>query len=126
MHLADAFIQRDLHYIQGTHLSSMNQTHDLAVASALLNRLNNRKALPLLFQIILAHQKMVSIHVLIVYVLFRWFDTELHVLYDSITRCCGFNGSVCVAVRRTLKSGLSVDVVQALGLGSTNGKVWRW
>ncbi len=65
MHLADAFIQRDLHYIQGTHLSSMNQTHDLAVASALLNRLNNRKALPLLFQIILAHQKMVSIHVLI-------------------------------------------------------------
>ncbi len=57
MHLADAFIQRDLHYIQGTHLSSMNQTHDFAVASALLNCLNNRKALPLLFQIILAHQK---------------------------------------------------------------------
>ncbi len=72
-------------YIQGTHLSSVNQTHDLGIASALLNCMNNRKALPLLFQIILVHQKMVFIHVLIVYVLFRLFDMELHVLYYSIT-----------------------------------------
>ncbi len=53
MHLADAFIQSDLHCIQVTvfffvHLTSScfpgNRTHDLGVASAMLYQLSYRKA----------------------------------------------------------------------------------
>ncbi len=50
MHLADAFIQSDLHCIQVTvlHLSALvfpgNRTHDLSVASAMLYHLSYRKA----------------------------------------------------------------------------------
>ncbi len=50
MHLADAFIQSDLHCIQVTvlHLSALafpgNRTHDLGVASAMLYHLSYRKA----------------------------------------------------------------------------------
>ncbi len=50
MHLADAFIQSDLHCIQVTVfyiLSALafpgNQTHDLGVASAMLYHLSYRK-----------------------------------------------------------------------------------
>ncbi len=52
MHLADAFIQSDLHCIQVTvlHLSALafpgNRTHDLGVASAMLYHLSYRKAYP--------------------------------------------------------------------------------
>ncbi len=53
MHLADAFIQSDLHYIQVTGffyiLSALafpgNRTHDLGVASTMLYHLSYRKAL---------------------------------------------------------------------------------
>ncbi len=51
MHLADAFIQSDLHCIQVTvftFLSALafpgNRTHDLGVASAMLYHLSYRKA----------------------------------------------------------------------------------
>ncbi len=51
MHLADAFIQSDLHCIQVTvfkFLSALafpgNRTHDLGVASAMLYQLSYRKA----------------------------------------------------------------------------------
>ncbi len=51
MHLADAFIQSDLHCIQvtvSTFLSALafpgNRTHDLGVASAMLYQLSYRKA----------------------------------------------------------------------------------
>ncbi len=51
MHLADAFIQSDLHCIQVTvftFLSALafpgNRTHDLGVASAMLYYLSYRKA----------------------------------------------------------------------------------
>ncbi len=51
MHLADAFIQSDLHCIQVTVLHFLsalafpgNQTHDLGVASAMLYHLSYRKA----------------------------------------------------------------------------------
>ncbi len=51
MHLADAFIQSDLHCIQvtvSTFLSALafpgNRTHDLSVASAMLYQLSYRKA----------------------------------------------------------------------------------
>ncbi len=52
MHLADAFIQSDLHCIQVTvstfFLSALafpgNQTHDLGVANAMLYQLSYRKA----------------------------------------------------------------------------------
>ncbi len=50
MHLADAFIQSDLHCIQVTvlYLSALafpgNRTHDLGVASAMLYHLSYRKA----------------------------------------------------------------------------------
>ncbi len=49
MHLADAFIQSDLHCIQVTvlHLSALalpgNRTHDLSVANAMLYQLSYRK-----------------------------------------------------------------------------------
>ncbi len=52
MHLADAFIQSDLHCIQvtvSTFLSALafpgNRTHDLGVASAMLYQLSYRKAI---------------------------------------------------------------------------------
>ncbi len=52
MHLADAFIQSDLHCIQVTvftFLSALafpgNRTHDLGVASAMLYQLSYRKAI---------------------------------------------------------------------------------
>ncbi len=52
MHLADAFIQSDLHCIQvtvSTFLSALafpgNRTHDLGIASAMLYQLSYRKAL---------------------------------------------------------------------------------
>ncbi len=52
MHLADAFIQSDLHCIQVTVLHFLsalafpgNRTHDLGVASAMLYHLSYRKAL---------------------------------------------------------------------------------
>ncbi len=49
MHLADAFIQRDLHCIQVTVSTFYlafpgNRTHDLGVASAMLYQLSYRKA----------------------------------------------------------------------------------
>ncbi len=50
MHLADAFIQSDLHCIQVTLLHFIssafpgNRTHDLAIASAMLYHLSYRKA----------------------------------------------------------------------------------
>ncbi len=51
MHLADAFIQGDLHCIQVTVLHFLsalafpgNRTHDLGVASAMLYHLSYRKA----------------------------------------------------------------------------------
>ncbi len=51
MHLADAFIQSDLHCIQvtvSTFLSALafpgNRTHDFGVASAMLYQLSYRKA----------------------------------------------------------------------------------
>ncbi len=50
MHLADAFIQSDLHCIQVTVLHFIssafpgNRTHDLGVASAMLYHLSYRKA----------------------------------------------------------------------------------
>ncbi len=51
MHLADAFIQSDLHCIQvtvSTFLSTLafpgNRTHDFGVASAMLYQLSYRKA----------------------------------------------------------------------------------
>ncbi len=51
MHLADAFIQSDLHCIQvtvSTFSSALafpgNRTHDLGVASAMLYQLSYRKA----------------------------------------------------------------------------------
>ncbi len=51
MHLADAFIQSDLHCIQvtvSTFVSGLafpgNRTHDLGVASAMLYQLSYRKA----------------------------------------------------------------------------------
>ncbi len=55
MHLADAFIQSDLHCIQVTvstfFLSALafpgNRTHDLGVANAMLYQLSYRKALSL-------------------------------------------------------------------------------
>ncbi len=53
MHLADAFLQSDLHCIQVTvftFLSTLafpgNRTHDLGVASAMLYQLSYRKAVP--------------------------------------------------------------------------------
>ncbi len=59
MHLADAFIQSDLHCIQVTvftFLSALafpgNRTHDLGVASAMLYYLSYRKALKLYTQYI--------------------------------------------------------------------------
>ncbi len=59
MHLADAFIQSDLHCIQVTVfftvLSALafpgNRTHDLGVASAMLYHLSYRKALPEIYHI---------------------------------------------------------------------------
>ncbi len=52
MHLADAFIQSDLHCIQvtvSTFLSALafpgNRTHDISVASAMLYQLSYRKVL---------------------------------------------------------------------------------
>ncbi len=52
MHLADAFIQSDLHCIQVTVLKFLsalafpgNRTHDLGIASAMLYHLSYRKAL---------------------------------------------------------------------------------
>ncbi len=50
MHLADAFIQSDLHCIQvSTFLSALafpgNRTHDIGVASAMLYQLSYRKAI---------------------------------------------------------------------------------
>ncbi len=51
MHLADAFIQSDLHCIQvtvSTFLSALafpgNRTHDFGVANAMLYQLSYRKA----------------------------------------------------------------------------------
>ncbi len=51
LHLADAFIQSDLHCIQvtvSTFLSALafpgNRTHDLGIASAMLYQLSYRKA----------------------------------------------------------------------------------
>ncbi len=51
MHLADAFIQSDLHCIQVTVITFLsalafpgNRTHDLGVASAMLYYLSYRKA----------------------------------------------------------------------------------
>ncbi len=49
MHLADAFIQSDLHCIQVTVSTSAlafpgNRTHDLGIASAMLYQLSYRKA----------------------------------------------------------------------------------
>ncbi len=56
MHLADAFIQSDLHCIQVTVFTFdqlLHRTHDLGVASAMLYHLSYRKAIttfgPLLF-----------------------------------------------------------------------------
>ncbi len=53
MHLADAFIQSDLHCIQVTVFTFLsapafpgNRTHDLGVASAMLYQLSYRKAVP--------------------------------------------------------------------------------
>ncbi len=43
MHLADAFIQSDLHCIKVTVFPG-NRTHDLGVASAMLYHLSYRKA----------------------------------------------------------------------------------
>ncbi len=53
MHLADAFIQSDLHCIQvSTFLSALafpgNRTHDLGVAGAMLYQLSYRKAVYLM------------------------------------------------------------------------------
>ncbi len=50
MHLADAFIQSDLHCVQvSTFLSALafpgNRTHDLGVANAMLYQLSYRKAI---------------------------------------------------------------------------------
>ncbi len=51
MHLADAFIQSDLHYIQvavfyiwSALAFPENRTHDLGIASAMLYHLSYRKA----------------------------------------------------------------------------------
>ncbi len=59
MHLADAFIQSDLHCIQVTVfyiLSALalpgNRTHDLGVASAMLYHLSYRKATVYILQYI--------------------------------------------------------------------------
>ncbi len=58
MHLADAFIQSDLHCIRVTvftFLSALafpgNQTHDLGVASAMLYHLSYRKVARYTFQV---------------------------------------------------------------------------
>ncbi len=55
MHLADAFIQSDLHCIQVT-VSALafpgNRTHDLGVVSAMLYQLSYRKAINLFIELL--------------------------------------------------------------------------
>ncbi len=58
MHLADAFIQSDLHcilhysfYILSALAFPGNRTHDLGVASAMLYQLSYRKAIKLCYKV---------------------------------------------------------------------------
>ncbi len=66
-HLADAFIQSDLHCIQVTvftFLSALafhgNRTHDLGVANAMLYQLSYRKATPQYMGCIFGHPSIVT------------------------------------------------------------------